>query len=116
MRILLGMEEPPTAVFCANDLSALGALEAAKEEGYNVPLDLSIAGFDDIDEASHALPPLTTIRQRPDYVGSIIAETLIERFSGRKESTRILLEGSLVIRKSTAPPRPGKLDQVEEQA
>lgn len=105
MRSLLGLTPPPTAVFCANDLSALGALEVAQQKGFHVPQDLSIVGFDDIDEASLASPPLTTIRQPPDHVGTITAETLIERLKGREKPATVHIEGSLIVRESTAPPR-----------
>ena len=104
---LLALDEPPTAVFCANDLMALGALEAAQRLGRQVPRDLSLVGFDDIDEAAQTTPPLTTIRQPPQQLGSVAAETLIERLNGRAEARRILLEFSLVVRGSTAPPRSG---------
>ncbi len=100
---LLDMENPPTAVFCANDLIALGALEMAKQRGYQVPNDLSIVGFDDIDDAERASPPLTTIRQPPRHLGIAAAEALIERLEGRTEPRRIVLEFSMVVRESTAP-------------
>ena len=105
MKVLLNRSIPPTSVFCANDLTALGALEAAKQLGYYVPKDLSIVGFDDIDEAALASPPLTTIRLSPRYVGNVAAETLIERLKGRQEPAQVSIEGSLVIRQSTAEPR-----------
>ena len=105
MRILFDLMDPPTAVFCANDLSALGALEVARQKGFRVPEDISIVGFDDIDEAAHASPPLTTIRQPPDYVGTITAETLIERLKGREKPARVYIQGSFIVRESTAPPR-----------
>jgi len=104
MAALLDMEDPPTAVFCANDLIALGALEVAHVRGCRVPQDLSVVGFDDIDEAERALPPLTTVRQPPRRLGVVAAETLIERLKGRTEPRRIVLEFSLVVRKSTASP------------
>jgi DNA-binding LacI/PurR family transcriptional regulator len=103
MAALLELENPPTAVFCANDLVALGALETAKQRGYQIPRDLSIVGFDDIEEAEYALPPLTTIWQPPRRLGTAAAETLIERLRGRTEPRRISLEFSLVVRGSTAP-------------
>lgn len=105
MAALLDMEDRPTAVFCANDLIALGVLEAAHVWGFRVPQDLSVVGFDDIDEAEHALPPLTTVRQPPRRLGVVAAETLIERLKGRMEPRRIVLEFSLVVRESTAPLR-----------
>ena len=103
MTTLLDMECPPTAVFCANDLIALGALEMAQQRGYRVPHALSIVGFDDIDDAEHASPPLTTIRQPPHRLGMAAAEALIERLKGRTEPRRISLEFSLVVRASTTP-------------
>ena len=106
MAALLGQPELPTAVFCANDLSAFGALEMAHLREYRVPDDISIIGFDDIDEAATTSPPLTTISQPPRLVGMVTAETLIERLTGRAEPTRRSIPGSLVIRQSTAPPRP----------
>jgi LacI family transcriptional regulator len=103
---LLDRSKPPTAVFCANDLSAFGALEVARRRGLDVPTDFSIVGFDDIDEAATTSPPLTTISQPPRLVGTVTAETLIERLGGRVEATRRSIPGTLVIRQSTAPPRP----------
>jgi DNA-binding LacI/PurR family transcriptional regulator len=90
-------------VFCANDLIALGVLQTAQLRGCRVPQDLSVVGFDDIDEAECALPPLTTVRQPPRRLGVVAAETLIERLEGRTEPRRIVLEFSLVVRESTAP-------------
>ena len=104
MATLLAMENRPTAVFCANDLIALGALEVAKEQGYQIPRDLSIVGFDDIDESLHASPPLTTIQQPPRQLGILSAQTFIERLEGRKKSVRVDIEASLIVRESTAPP------------
>lgn len=103
--VLLDMPTPPTAVFCANDLIALGAMETAQGRGYRVPQDLSIVGFDDIDEAALSLPPLTTIRQPPRRLGTIAAEVLLERLCGRTDAADILLDFGLVVRGSTAPPR-----------
>lgn len=100
---LLERADPPSAVFCANDLIALGAMEAAQQRGCRVPQDLSVVGFDDIDEAARATPPLTTIRQPPQRLGAVAAETLIERLNGRAEPKHVLLEFSLVARESTAP-------------
>jgi LacI family transcriptional regulator len=105
MGSLLDQPNRPTAVFCANDLSAFGALEAAQRRGYAVPADVSIVGFDNIDEAASTSPPLTTVSQPPRLVGTVTAETLIERLTGRSEPSRRSIPGSLIIRQSTAPPR-----------
>src|SRR5207248_1959424 len=97
MATLLERDQRPTAVFCANDLSAFGALEAAQLRSYAVPGDVSIVGFDDIDEAATSSPPLTTISQPPRLVGTLTAETLIERLSGRAEATRRSIPAPLAI-------------------
>jgi LacI family transcriptional regulator len=100
---LLGMAEPPTAVFAANDVSALVALDVAGQIGLRVPEDLSIVGFDNIPEASQSDPGFTTIEQPihlwdsgpptidPSHPGRTITEThitlptrLIERASTRR--------------------------------
>lgn len=101
---LLNMGNPPTGVFCANDLIALGAMEAAQQQGCQIPHDLSIVGFDDIDEAVRASPPLTTIQQPPHRLGMVAAEMLLARLDGRAEPQQISLEFSLIVRESTAPP------------
>ena len=94
-------------MFCANDLIALGALEAVRQSGHQVPGDLSIVGFDDIDEAGRATPPLTTVKGPPQLVGKLAAEMLVQRLKGRTESRRIRLDSSLVIRESTSSPQEG---------
>lgn len=105
MRSLLDLPEVPTSIFCANDLSALGALEVALKKGFRVPEDISIVGFDDIAEAAYASPSLTTVRLPPDIVGTIAAENLITRLKGREKQEIVHIEGSLIVRESTAPPR-----------
>ena len=102
MAELLNRPDPPTAVVCANDLSALGALEEAQLCGYKVPQSISIVGYDDIDEAALASPPLTTIRLPPHEIGVVAAEKLIERLKGREESSSTLIKGELIVRESTS--------------
>ena len=102
---LLSLPNPPTAVFCANDLMALGVLEAAQQRGCCIPSDLSVVGFDDVEEAQWSLPGLTTIHQPPDRLGAAATELLIERLQGRTEPRCVWSERSLVIRGSTAPPK-----------
>ena len=102
MAQLLNRPDPPTAVVCANDLSALGALEEAQLRGYKVPQSISIVGFDDIDEAAFSSPPLTTIRLPPHEIGVVAAEKLIERLKGREESSHAFIKGELIVRQSAA--------------
>ncbi|HXD10673.1 MAG TPA: LacI family DNA-binding transcriptional regulator [Anaerolineales bacterium] len=104
MAELLNRPEPPTAVVCANDFSALGALEEAQLRGLKVPQSMSIVGYDDIDEAALASPPLTTIRLPPHEIGVVAAEKLVERLKGRVESSHATIKGELIVRESTAGP------------
>lgn len=107
---LLGRESPPTAVFAACDLTALGVLEAARQAGLRVPHDLSIVGFDDTPPALWSAPPLTTVRQNMTGLGRVALRTLVEIAEGREPvSHRIELATSLVLRQSTAPPPPRRL-------
>jgi LacI family transcriptional regulator len=105
-RELLTRPEPPTAIFAANDLSALGAIDAARELGLQVPHDLSIVGFDDIPEASSTTPRLTTVAQPLHEMGRRAVQLLIEELTtGTHAHRRIHLDARLTIRDTTAPPR-----------
>lgn len=79
---LLESEDRPRAVFCANDLMALGAIEAARAYGLRVPTDLAVAGFDDIDAASLVRPSLTTVGHSAAEMGAKAAGLLLGRMSG----------------------------------
>ncbi|HEV8537045.1 MAG TPA: LacI family DNA-binding transcriptional regulator [Candidatus Limnocylindria bacterium] len=104
-RRLLGAGEPPTAVFCANDLIALGVLRAAREVRIDVPSDLSIVGFNDIPNAGLFDPPLTTVHVPQEEMGVRAATVLIAQLEGESVGARRLqLEVELVVRGSTAPP------------
>lgn len=93
-----------TAVFAANDQMALGLIHAFHERGIRVPQDVSVVGFDDMPEARHFLPPLTTVRQDFRALGTLSVETLLAEIAGDEVPRRVLLEPELVIRASTAPP------------
>jgi len=93
--------EPPSAVFGANDLIALGVLRAAREAGLTVPNDLALAGFNDTPEA--ALADLTTVHVAAVEMGANAARLLIARLEGQPiAERRIVLPAALVIRGSTA--------------
>lgn len=79
---LLASTARPRAVFCANDLMALGAMEAAHNLGLSVPGDLAVAGFDDIDAASLVRPALTTVGHSAGEIGARAAAQLLERIGG----------------------------------
>jgi len=102
MRELLTITPRFTAVFAANDLMALGAFIACREEGIRVPDDIAIAGFDNIPAARLVSPALTTVAQYPERTGRHAAEQLMERLSGRYDGpTRVdLLQHDLIVRES----------------
>jgi LacI family transcriptional regulator len=102
---LLDGPDRPSALFCANDLMALGALDAARERRLAVPRDLSVVGYDDQDLARYTHPPLTTVLL-PNYeMGRWAAETLIAQARGGNVSNAVFQsECPLVSRDSVAPP------------
>ncbi|WP_025774744.1 LacI family DNA-binding transcriptional regulator [Neomoorella thermoacetica] len=105
----LSQNEDITAVFCGNDLMALGLIEALYEEGKEIPRDISVIGYDDIDMASLARVKLTTIRQPQYEMGQTAAEVLIDRMKGKIGAPkRIIFTPKLIIRESTAEYKPGK--------
>jgi len=104
-RSLLSAASAPTAIFASNDPMAMGALSAAHERGFDVPRQLSVAGFDDSPMARHAWPPLTTVRQPIAEVARLATEELIKRLQGRPEvGFHLCLRAELVLRASTASP------------
>jgi LacI family transcriptional regulator len=102
MKGLLKLNPRPTAVFAANDLMAIGAMIALREEGLDIPDDIAVVGFDDIPAASLVNPPLTTIAQFPEQLGKRAAEMLLERLRGdAPDAGRIEMHHcDLVIRNS----------------
>jgi LacI family transcriptional regulator len=100
---ILRLPRRPTAVFAANDLEALGVVEAARRLGLCVPSDLSVVGFDDSMYASASSPQLTTVRQPFVQMGEVAYQLLADQMEGRDPaSVRVELAATLVIRDSTA--------------
>ncbi|MDB5080602.1 MAG: putative LacI family transcriptional regulator [Chloroflexi bacterium] len=83
MRELLQLAERPTAVFCTNDLMAIGAMRAIHEAGLSIPGDIAVVGFDDVQVASMVTPTLTTVAQFQEDLGRVAAEMLFERLGGK---------------------------------
>ena len=103
--ILLGLPDPPTAVLSFNDLMAIGFMHYAAEAGLAVPEQLSVVGFDDVRLARFVLPALTTVAQPKYEMGRQATELLLRRIRGEDSPpVRRVLEVSLVVRNSTAPP------------
>ncbi|CAM3286549.1 LacI family DNA-binding transcriptional regulator [Paenibacillus lupini] len=99
---LLQRDDRPTAIFCCNDMLAIGALRAAKELGLRIPQDCSIVGFDDTVLASVTDPPLTTIAQPIEQMGQTAVQLLIRQIGQPGEQPeRIVLTPSLSIRQSS---------------
>jgi LacI family transcriptional regulator len=97
-----------TALFSFNDVSAIGAIEALRSHGLDVPNDVSVVGFDDIQSAAYQRPQLTTVRQPLKKMGMLAAEALLRRIARPDDDTyprQIVIEPELVVRKSTAPAR-----------
>ena len=96
--------ERPTAIMCASDLVALGAIEACRSLGVAVPRDCSVIGFDDSELAALSSPPLTSVRQPMRHMGEAAARAVIDQHEGRTSASHPMrLETRLVIRDSTCP-------------
>lgn len=104
-RELLERADRPTAIFCANDVTAMRATRVAHELGLDVPGDVSIIGFDDIPEASLNNPPLTTVRQPLGEMGREAMAMLLDLLAGREREQHLRMRTELVVRASTAAPR-----------
>jgi LacI family transcriptional regulator len=104
---LLALPERPTAIVTASDMTALGAIRAATEQGLRVPEDLSVTGFDDIQLAAYLHPSLTTIRQAKVSLGTEAARALLRHVDGEEDVPAIVtLPVELIVRGSTGPPPP----------
>ncbi|MNL38200.1 putative HTH-type transcriptional repressor ExuR [compost metagenome] len=104
---LVSMQERPTAIFAANDESAIGFLSGLRQHGIECPRDISLVGFDDLGFAAHYTPPLTTMRQPREMLGRMAAEALIdllEDVDPERGQLRIVLNSELIVRESTGRP------------
>lgn len=107
---LLELDERPTALVCFNDLVAIGALNAARAAGLDVPGDLSIAGWDDLPMAAWEIAQLTTVRQSMHEMARAAARLVVERVEGTAgpDPRHVLFEPELVLRATLGPPPPGR--------
>ncbi len=94
-----------TAIFCFNDISAIGAIRALKDAGLSVPNDVSVVGFDDILSAAYYTPSLTTVRQPLFEMGQRGAQVLLDRIANRDKEypAQIVMAPEFVVRESTGP-------------
>ncbi len=104
MTSMLKRRDRPTAVFCANDIQAIGAITGCRDAGLSVPGGLSIVGFDDLPIATFVDPQLTTVRVPAAEMGRLAAETVIRHLTRRAPLGSAILPTELVIRASAGPP------------
>ena len=107
MKALLEKSRDFTAIFCFNDISAIGAIRALKDAGCSVPGDVSVVGFDDIQSAAYYTPSLTTVSQPLFEMGRRGAEVLLDRIANREKEYpgEIVMAPELIVRESTGPAR-----------
>ena len=105
MRDLLEQRRDFTAVFCFNDIAAIGAVRALTDAGLRVPDDVSVVGFDDIITAAFNQPSLTTVKQPLRQMGLRAAQVLLERIANPEKdyAAELVMEPELVVRESTGP-------------
>jgi LacI family transcriptional regulator len=108
---LLTSTQRPTAIFCTNNMMALGALAAIQEIGLSCPEHISLLGFDDFYWATLLRPRLTVVRQPAREIGMLAARLLIDHIEGRPGvPSPALLETQLIVRDSCCPPKRSKSD------
>jgi LacI family transcriptional regulator len=111
MEKLLALDNPPTAVFVASDMMAMGAMRAIQAKGLSIPGDVAVIGFDDISIAAMAHPSLTTLRQEKALLGELAAEALLKQMdtngeeNGDDPAPSQTLPVTLVVRESTCGDR-----------
>jgi LacI family transcriptional regulator len=108
MKQLLAKTRDFTAIFCFNDIAAIGAIRALTEEGLSVPGDVSIVGFDDIQTAAYSTPSLTTVRQPLNEMGKCGARLLLDRIANpaaTELAAEVVMQPELVVRESTGKVR-----------
>jgi len=100
---LMALSPPPTAVFCFNDVTALGVLHAFAQAGWSVPDHCSLVGFDDLEMASFSCPPLTTVRQPSYHLGQCAMRMALQLIQGQDDVQPEVLAAELVVRQTSGP-------------
>ena len=102
---LSGLQRPPTAILCSNDMTAIGVMREAYERNIRVPQDLSLVGFDDIRLSEFTTPPLTTVQMSQSELARLAFKALLEeanRKSPARQGSEYVLRTNLILRRSTA--------------
>jgi LacI family transcriptional regulator len=102
MRHLLAMDPRPTAVFASNNLTAVGAVKAIREQGLAVPGDIALVSFDDIEHVAILYPFLTVVPQPAETFGTMAAQLLLERIAGRipAQPRLVVMPSEVIVRES----------------
>ena len=101
--ILEEQGEPPTALFACNDMTALGVIESIKEAELRVPEDISVVGFDNVEQGSQSNPKLTTVNMDTDLMAKAACQKLVFTIESREiHSVKIIVPAKLIVRESTA--------------
>jgi LacI family transcriptional regulator len=100
---LFDLEQPATAIFAVNNIVAVGVVEAARERGVDIPGDLALVCFDDIEHVSRLYPFLTVMAQPAETFGTLSAQLLLDRIAGRVRERRriVVLPADLIVRRSS---------------
>lgn len=111
---LLARRSAPTALFCYDDMTAVGALSAIRALNLRVPQDVSVVGFDDIPLAAYLDPPLTTVRQPMYDMGRQAMQMLLGLERGETPASLVTMPGELIVRASSGPAGHGNADGTQE--
>jgi LacI family transcriptional regulator len=105
---LLGLADPPSAIFAVNNIAVVGVAEAARQERLEIPRDLAVVCFDDIEHVSRLYPFLTVMAQPAETYGTIATQLLLDRLNGRVGQRRriVVLPADLIVRKSSGADGP----------
>ena len=104
LSVLAALPDRPSAVLCSNDMTAIGVMRGAFELGLNVPRDLSVVGFDDIQMAQFATPPLTTVQMSYVEIANVVFRTLLDSVEVQCDGSSrevCVIQSNLVLRRST---------------
>jgi LacI family transcriptional regulator len=109
---LLALPEPPTAVFAVNNIAVIGVVEAARQQGLEIPSDLALVCFDDIEHVSRLYPFLTVMAQPAEAFGTIATQLLLDRLGSRVDHKRriVVLPADFIIRESSGAPAPARAE------
>jgi LacI family repressor for deo operon, udp, cdd, tsx, nupC, and nupG len=113
---LFALADPPTAIFCYNDMTALGVMEQAAICGLRVGHDVSLVGFDDLFFSASLQPPLTSVRQPKKELGRRAVELLTALMRGEEAERTVVIRGELVARASTNRFQPERIPQQDRDS